>query len=123
MDGLRNEIVTPRRHGPARAGLTFIGWGSTWGALTEAVDILRSHKVDTNLIHFNEIWPFPVQAATKALSGAKVIYDVESNATGQLAHILRAETGKKVDAKILKFDGRPITPAFIIEQARKEGCF
>jgi 2-oxoglutarate ferredoxin oxidoreductase subunit alpha len=56
-----------------------------------------------------------------ALSASKRVYDVESNATAQLAHILRAETGKKVDGKILRFDGRPITPAFIIERMRKEG--
>jgi 2-oxoglutarate ferredoxin oxidoreductase subunit alpha len=55
------------------------------------------------------------------LSASKRVYDVESNATAQLAHILRAETGKKVDGKILRFDGRPITTAFIIERMRKEG--
>lgn len=121
-DGMRKEITPPRRYGLKKAATTLIGWGSTFGALSETVDILRKDKVDINLIHFHEIWPFPVEAAVKALSGAEKIYDVESNATGQLAHILRAETGRNVDGKILRFDGRPITPAFIIERLRKEGC-
>jgi len=121
MDGLRNEIAPPRRYGPKNAATTLIGWGSTYGALSETVDILRGDKVDINLVHFNEIWPFPADAAVEALSTAKKVYDVESNATAQFAHILRAETGKKVDGKILRFDGRPITPAFIIERMRKEG--
>jgi 2-oxoglutarate ferredoxin oxidoreductase subunit alpha len=45
---------------------------------------------------------------------------VESNATGQLAHLIRAETGKEVTGSILKFDGRPITPIFIVEKLKKE---
>ena len=97
-----------------------IGWGSTYGALSEVVDILRRDKVDISLLHFNEIWPFPSDATAAAMAGASKVYDVESNATGQLAHLLRAETGKKVDGKILEFDGRPITPAFVIEQMNKE---
>ena len=32
---------------------------------------------------------------------------VENNAAGQLAKLLRRETGIKVDDSILKFDGRP----------------
>jgi len=120
MDGLRTEIAPPRQYGPKKAKTTLIGWGSSYGALCEVVDILRSEKIDVNLVHFHEIWPFPAQAASTALANARVI-DVESNATAQLAHLLRAETGKNVDGRILRFDGRPLTPAFIIDRMLKEG--
>lgn len=121
MDGLKAEIASPRFYGTKKARTTLIGWGSTYGALSETVDILCNEKVNVNLVHFNEIWPFPTKATTNVLNNAKSIYTVESNATAQLAHLLRAETGKQVDGKILKFDGRPITPAFIIAQMKKEG--
>jgi 2-oxoglutarate ferredoxin oxidoreductase subunit alpha len=45
---------------------------------------------------------------------------VENNATGQLAHLIRAETGKEVKGKILKYDGRPFTPDYIMRALRKE---
>ena len=121
MNGLRTEIAPPRQYGPNKAKTTLIGWGSSYGALCEVVDILHKDKIDVNLIHFHEIWPFPAEAATEALAGARKVYDVESNATAQLAHLLRAETSRKVDGVILRFDGRPITPAFIIDWMRKEG--
>ena len=45
---------------------------------------------------------------------------MESNATGQLAWLIRAETGQQVNGNILKFDGRPLTPSIIIEAVKKE---
>ena len=120
LDGLRDEIGQPRIYGPRRAETTLIGWGSTYGALKEAVDILRGDGLDANLLHLNELWPFPMRAVSEVLDGAHRSFVVESNATGQLAHLIRAETGKKVTGSILKFDGRPITPAFIVEKLKKE---
>ena len=40
---------------------------------------------------------------------AKTIINVEQNATGQLASVIRAETGIKCHSSILKYDGRPIS--------------
>jgi len=45
---------------------------------------------------------------------------VENNATAQLAHLLRAEIGYRVTGKILKFDGRPFSPAHILRQLKQE---
>jgi len=120
LDGLRNEIGQPRIYGPRRAETALIGWGSTYGALKEAVDILRGDGIDVNLLHLNELWPFPALAVSDVLDEARRSFVVESNATGQLAHLIRAETGKKVAGSILKFDGRPFTPTFIVGKLKKE---
>jgi 2-oxoglutarate ferredoxin oxidoreductase subunit alpha len=45
---------------------------------------------------------------------------VEGNATSQLAALIRRETGQKVDASILKYDGRPFSPLEIVDRLRKE---
>jgi 2-oxoglutarate ferredoxin oxidoreductase subunit alpha len=45
---------------------------------------------------------------------------VENNATAQFARLLRAETGHQVSGSILKFDGRPFSPTYILGQLRKE---
>jgi len=57
---------------------------------------------------------------TKALESIRNAYVVESNATGQLAHLIRAETGRKVEGLISRYDGRPITPAFIVEKVKNK---
>jgi 2-oxoglutarate ferredoxin oxidoreductase subunit alpha len=82
----------------------------------EAVDIAMKEGLSVNLVHLNEIWPFPVEATSQALQGAKRIITVENNATAQLAHLLRAETGYQVIDRILKFDGRPFSPAHILKE-------
>jgi 2-oxoglutarate ferredoxin oxidoreductase subunit alpha len=120
LESLKKEISGPRTYGPPQADTTLIGWGSTLGALREAVDLATQDGLSVNLIHFTEIWPFPAEAADLALRGAKKTFAVESNATAQFAHLLRAETGHQVSGSILKFDGRPFTPAYILRQLKKE---
>jgi 2-oxoglutarate ferredoxin oxidoreductase subunit alpha len=119
---LKQEIGVPRFYGPQKAETTLIGWGSTHGAIREAVDTLRKEGADVNTLHLSELWPFPAEAVADALSRVKNSYVIESNATGQLARLIRAETGRDVSGKILKFDGRPFTPAYVAEAVRKEGC-
>jgi 2-oxoglutarate ferredoxin oxidoreductase subunit alpha len=119
---LRQEISLPRRYGPKKAETTLIGWGSTYGAIHEAVDILRKEGASVNMLHLNELWPFPAEAVADAVSKAHSSYVIENNATGQLARLIKAETGYDVSGRILKYDGRPFTPAYVAEAVRKEGC-
>ena len=119
---LKKEIGPPQLYGPKKAETTLIGWGSTYGAIHEAVDILRKGGASVNMLHLNELWPFPAEAVADAIDRAHHSYIIENNATGQLARLIRAETGKDVSGRILKYDGRPFTPAYIAEAVRKEGC-
>jgi len=118
---LEKEIGTPQSYGPKKAETTLIGWGSTYGAIHEAVDILRKEDASVNMLHLNELWPFPAKAVADAVSKARNSYAIENNATGQLAHLIKAETGYDVSGRILKYDGRPFTPAYIAQAVRKEG--
>ena len=120
LDSLRNEIRRPLIYGPERAEVTLISWGSTCGALKEAVDILRGEGLDVNFLHLNELWPFPAEAVSDILARARRSFVVENNASGQLAHLIRSETGIRADGNILKFDGRPFTPALIVSELKKE---
>jgi 2-oxoglutarate ferredoxin oxidoreductase subunit alpha len=119
---LKKEISPPRLYGAKKADTTLVGWGSTYGAIREAVDILRKKGADVNLVHLNELWPFPAEPVADALDSARQTYVIENNATGQLAHLIRAETGKKATGRISKFDGRPFTPASIVQEVGKAGC-
>jgi 2-oxoglutarate ferredoxin oxidoreductase subunit alpha len=119
---LKQEISLPRWYGPKKADTLLIGWGSTYGAIHEAVDILRHDGASVSMLHLNELWPFPAEAVSDALGKAHNSYVIENNATGQLARLIKAETGCDVSGRILKFDGRLFTPAYIAETVRKEGC-
>ncbi len=119
---LKKEIAPPQLYGPKKAATTLVGWGSTYGAIREAVDILHKEGMSVNFLHLTELWPFPTEVVADVLGNARNSYVIESNATGQLSHLIRAETGKKVSGRILKYDGRPFTPALIAQEVRKEGC-
>jgi 2-oxoglutarate/2-oxoacid ferredoxin oxidoreductase subunit alpha len=119
---LKKEVGKPRKYGSRGAETTLIGWGSTYGAIHEAVDMLRKEGASVNMLHLNELWPFPARPVADAIGKAVNSYCVENNATGQLARLIKAETGYDVSERILKFDGRPFTPAYIAEAVKKEGC-
>jgi 2-oxoglutarate ferredoxin oxidoreductase subunit alpha len=120
LDGMKDEIGPPRTYGPQKAETVLISWGSTYGAMQEAMDILRGEGLDVNLVHLNELWPFPSEAISDVLDQARRSFVVENNATGQLARLIRSETGKEVTGLISKFDGRPFTPALIVQALKKE---
>jgi 2-oxoglutarate ferredoxin oxidoreductase subunit alpha len=119
LELLRKDIGTPFVYGSKDADTLLIGWGSTYGALKEATKILNDQGSNVKMLHLSEIWPFPVEAVSNELKISDNSISVESNSTGQMAHLIRAETGVQVNKKILRFDGRPITPQYIVRELRK----
>ncbi|MFN3466214.1 MAG: 2-oxoacid:acceptor oxidoreductase subunit alpha [Candidatus Brocadiales bacterium] len=113
--GLVQEISPPKFYGVDRPEILLIGWGSTYGAIREAVDLLQAQGQKAGMMHISEIWPFPSGAVAQALESAGACYVVENNATGQMARLIRRETGKAVTGRILKFDGLPFSPEYIME--------
>ena len=71
-------------------------------------------------MHFLQLWPFPSQGVAAALKKAGKNIIIEGNATGQLAALIRRETGQKVDGTVLKYDGRPFSPQEIADRVNKE---
>jgi 2-oxoglutarate ferredoxin oxidoreductase subunit alpha len=120
LEDLRKEISPPKMFGPEKAPTVFVSWGSTFGALKEAVEMLNSQGKNVRMIHFSEVWPFPANAFVKQLKEFKELIAVESNPTGQMANLITSETGIIVKKKILKFDGRPLTPKYIIDNLSME---
>jgi 2-oxoglutarate ferredoxin oxidoreductase subunit alpha len=117
LAGMAREAPGPSVYGPEEAETTFLCWGSTYGPLREAVDRLNADQPgQANLLHFNTLHPFPVEAMEQALAKAKRAIVVEGNATGQLETLLRTRTGRPVDSAIRRYDGRAFTPKYIIEE-------
>ncbi|MBN2075371.1 MAG: 2-oxoacid:acceptor oxidoreductase subunit alpha [Dehalococcoidales bacterium] len=121
IDSLDSNILKPWKYGNENPEILLIGWGSSYGAVREAVDILNEKGTDAGMINLNHLSPFPAEAVADAMNNASRNIVVEGNATGQLAKLIRTETGIKINEKILRFDGRPITPGYIIEKLEKEG--
>lgn len=120
LELLREEMNPPSLYGPRDAKLTLIGWGSTYGPLAEVVDILNEKGHSANLLHFNYIYPMPVENVKESLARSKKRICVENNYTGQFARLLHAETGIELSDRILRYDGLPFTPMSIIAALREK---
>ena len=119
LAGLKNDIAAPRLYGPKGADTTLIGWGSTYYAICEAVDALTGEGQSVNALHLSELWPFPADDVKNVLDSAHKTIVIENNATGQLSHLIQAETCRKVNDSILKYDGRPFSPSDIVQEVKK----
>jgi 2-oxoglutarate ferredoxin oxidoreductase subunit alpha len=118
LESARAEMNAPLTYGPEEAELTFLTWGSTVGPLRMAVDTLNEQGRSANIVQIMDVWPLPVDKVTAALQGAKKRICVEQNYTGQLETLVRAYTGIRMDAFIHKYDGRPISPEYILSQLK-----
>ena len=113
---LERELPRAKIHGQKDALITFISAGSTKNAILEAVAILKKQGHSANFIQLLSIQPFvDKELLEKILSdtGSTSII-IENNKTGQLSRLIREETGKSPDFKLLKYDGRQFFPTEIV---------
>ena len=92
-----------------------IGWGSTKGAILDALSDLESYR----FLQISYVSPFPKEAVMKEIEKSKKIVLVENNATGLLGDVIAEQTGHIIKDKILKYDARPFIPSDIINQINK----
>ncbi len=114
LKGLVQELSGITTAGAGDAPLALVCWGSSLGPVTEAVARLNQNGTPARLVHLSELWPFPREAVTAALGRPQKLVMVEMNATGQLGRLLRQETGRAADHLVLKYDGAPLSPEYIL---------
>ncbi len=108
---IRQEMDPPLLYGSNLPEIIIVGWGSTYGVMKEAIDLLSKGK-NIAMLHFCDIYPFPLPVKfdyLTLLNNAKLTICIENNATGQFARLMRAETGYEFKYRINKYDGRPFT--------------
>lgn len=119
LEYLSMELEEPEFIGVEKAENLIIGWGSTYGAIKETVNKLKSEGMSVGALIFTDIYPLPTKNLMKYSKDAKNIINVEQNSTGQLAKFIRQETGIYCNKSILKYDGRQINPVEIYEEVKK----
>jgi 2-oxoglutarate ferredoxin oxidoreductase subunit alpha len=117
-EGLAADALPPLLSGPPDGEAVLIGFGSTKGAVAEAREILAREGVSVAAVHLRQLWPFPAGAVEGILSRYGTAITVENNRTGQLARLIRAETGREVAGTVSRFDGLPFTPEDLAGEIR-----
>ena len=113
LKDMLNEMRAPEIYF-GDSDILLVGWGSTQGAIQEAVNILRADGNDVGSVIFEDLWPFPIQSASEALQKTQNFFMVEQNSRAQLGQLIRMQTGLQHTGAILKYDGRPFFPIEIV---------
>lgn len=112
---IRQEVVAPTYIGAEDAEVVFVCWGSLRGAVFEASTRLAAEKKrKTGAFHFAQVWPLEPSQFLHRLERARTVVAVEGNAGGQLARLIRRETGFQIAARVNRYDGLPMTADFIL---------
>ena len=117
---IRAEVIPPQAQGDEKPDLLLLCWGSSEGAVVEASSMMSSRGIRTATLHFSQVWPLVSEHFMGRLQEAKEVVCVEGNATGQLARLIRRETGFHIQNRVLRYDGLPITPDFILRELNQE---
>jgi 2-oxoglutarate ferredoxin oxidoreductase subunit alpha len=111
----QRELDTPQRYGPQDADIGVIGWGSTEGAIQEAVDRALAKGIKVAAVHPKVLMPLPEQDLSQFISSVKRLMVVELNYTGQFARYLRSILGSDY-ILVNKYNGMPFTAGEIYQR-------
>ena len=118
VDRVARDYKPLKVNGPDKGDVLVIGWGSTQGAIAQAVEALRKKGRSIAQVHLRHVHPLPLDLG-KIISNYKKVVVPEVN-LGQLILFIRAKY--QVDAKgINKVQGRPFKVAELV--AKLEECF
>src|SRR5205807_1869098 len=85
---LAGEVIPDQKkatlHGPKNASITLVGWGSTKGAIVDAMQDLRMDGIETNFLQIRYASPFPTSFVDRVLSTAGQKIMVENNYSAQM---------------------------------------
>ncbi len=135
----QQTLKPPTVHGPDKGDMLVVGWGSTKGAIEEAIDRARAKGLKVSSLHLRFL--SPLEPGLKAIfSKFRKVMTVEINYSdepdapfitdenrrrGQLAWLLRASTLVDVDCWT-RIPGEPLRPGEIlkgiIEKMQKGGA-
>jgi 2-oxoglutarate ferredoxin oxidoreductase subunit alpha len=118
-EGLVSETLPPVLAGPPDGKAALIGFGSTKGVIAEAREILAREGLPVVSVHLRQVWPFPSGAVEGILSRYGTALTVENNRRGQLARLIRRETGREVSGTVSRFDGLPFTPEELAREVKE----
>jgi len=121
---LEQTLTPPVVHGDESGDLLIVGWGSTLGAIEEAVDRARKNGLKVSSLHLRYLSPMDV-GLEEIFSKFKKVMTVEINYSdsmgsvphprpAQLAMMLRAHLMQEVDFWSI-VPGQPLRPSQIVE--------
>ncbi len=129
MEKRMKKLETADKEIPVEEKLNFFGdktsknmvisWGSPKGAILEAMSKLGEEGFSLGFLQIRMIQPFPKEYVGKVLQGSRKIITVENNYSGQLAEVVKENTGMQANFHILKYSGRPMSTTEVYDALKR----
>lgn len=114
LETAAEELPQPQRYGDEDATVGIIGWGSTEGAIQEAIDRARAKGYKVASLHPRILSPLPEKTLRDFINSVQTVIVPEGNYSGQLANLLGAKFGLQA-VRLNKFGGIPFTAGEILQ--------
>jgi 2-oxoglutarate ferredoxin oxidoreductase subunit alpha len=95
--------------------MTVISWGSTKGAILDAMDKLLQEGKMVRFVQIRLLHPFPSERVKALINGSKPLVDIEMNYSSQLATLINENLNVEMDYLITKYNGRPMSSSEIYD--------
>jgi len=115
LELIKKDAFLPKFVGCNDYKVLIIGWGSNYHIIEEVLVDLHKKEYSVAFLHFLQVYPLP-ENTLSYLTKAETTIIVENNATGQLANLIKLQTGHEMTHKILKYSGYP----FSVEELLKK---
>jgi 2-oxoglutarate ferredoxin oxidoreductase subunit alpha len=114
------DLPAPIVHGPADAKIGFIGYGGVYGPILDAMERMEPSGTKAKFLEILTLWPLHADAVKEFIDSCDVVYVAEYSAGAQLRGLIQREaTGPMPKLKsLLRYDGRLMTPDWIIEKVK-----
>jgi 2-oxoglutarate/2-oxoacid ferredoxin oxidoreductase subunit alpha len=111
VERARKNLPLGVNFGPKDAKIGVIGFGSTYGPITESMQQLKEKGVDVRFHQIRTIWPVLEDDLQQFVNPLETIFVVENNYQGQLANLLRSVVDDSYRVQsVTKFDGTSFKP-------------
>jgi len=118
-EALAQRTLPPLLSGPPNGDAVLIGFGSTKEVVEETRRILAREGIAVAAVHLRQVWPFPAKEMAEIAPRYDAALTVENNIGGQLARLIRRESGAEIAGTVSRYDGLPFTPETLAPEARK----
>ncbi|MFZ0555203.1 MAG: 2-oxoacid:acceptor oxidoreductase subunit alpha [Nitrososphaeraceae archaeon] len=109
LDQIEDEDKATRYGIEEPNSLTVISWGSTKGAILDAMDKLIEEGKKIRFVQLRLLHPFPFERLRALIKGYKQLVDIEMNYSSQLGLLISENIGISMDYLIVKYNGRPMS--------------
>lgn len=114
---IRAELEEPDYIGAENPDILFVAFGSVCAQLKQAYFNLDNKQI--GILMFSDVYPLPRKNIRKYAKLASKIVSVEQNYSSQLAELITKETGILFDNHINKYDGRQMSPSYIVDKIKE----